>query len=592
LSTDETKLVQGTRPPGSPSPRTPHATLEELRQPAAQLLAEVVHVPFGQEVRLPHAFARAAVEGLFAILRVPGQVHEGPADPATAGLALAAGEWALRIPERCQLNPPLLIGGDPRRLAGDRVHVYPRDTVRLDLRYVRWLLSALEAVKPDELDPTGRPYPWVPPSSRLERLATAAPEEEDVTILGHDEPPPPLPAATPVPNTPIIADAQIHGWHDELSRLAGFPGLPLQLVRGADNQLGFTGGRIWLAAGLAPRRVRLVTCPNSDPAEILATIVHELAHGLCHTTGHGADFQRTMLALAGRRWGERWFAGARTQIGERCALVDRWLACGIRAALRDEGTPPLPVTDEEEGLLRVVTRIRRLRELAADQLGLPEAIVATAMANDLVTLHGLSHYGVRTDAIAEDELCDRWVVITGDGVWRRDLAHWIARACDVFSLAVQKTRMHFFGRYADVVQAEYLYEITAGRIEREAEHHLVRWRADRERVGHGEAVKERVSFCDSAAAEFHCKLERILHEERSAEDRDARGRPGRDRRPALEVATEFAGREHRRRGLSWGSATRRATRENSAGRELGRSLEVVRGIASPAAAPRQLPPAR
>lgn len=583
----EDKLIPGAGRPGAV--REPGPVQHDLRAPAVRQLAEVVRLPFGKEVRLPPRFARAAVERFLENWSLSGLVVQGPCGPGFCR-ALAEGEWAVGIRTPSWLARLPLLGGIPGQIPGFTAFIYPRYTVRLDSRSVRWLLSALEEVKPDELDAEGRPLTWVPPRVRRARPGDGAAGEADVEIVAGTAALPPLPAPGPGPADATFPDAQIRGWFDELAALAGFSGLPLELVRGAGDRLGFTAGRIWLDRDLHPLRVRLVTCPNSDPAEIQATMVHELGHALSRSTGHDDGFRSAMLDLAARRWGERWFAGARSAAGERTARVDAWVACGIRAAGREEGVPPLPREAADDQLLRLVARVRRLRELAADQLGLPEAIAAAAMANDLVTLYDLGHVGVGADEIAQDEQCDRWVLIAGDGVWRRELAHWIAQACNVFSLSWGKNRVHLFGRYADVVQAEYLFTITEERIERECERHMVRWRQARGVVGPGEAVKERVSYCDSAVRAFHEKLERMLREE------DARPGGGAAASlrsaQALEAATEFAGREHRKRGLSWVSGGRRSTRDNAAGRELGRSLEVVHGVGGGEASrrsPKQLP---
>ncbi|MBM4321618.1 MAG: DUF2786 domain-containing protein, partial [Deltaproteobacteria bacterium] len=409
------KLVPGGGSPGTGRP--PRTELQDLRRPAAQQLAELVRLPFGQGVRLPPAFARAAVERFFmSKFRYKVAVIEGPCGPEQTGRPLAEGEWALLIPELFRSSVRPLVGGSPVHTLTGRVHVYPRHAVQLEPRYVRWLLVALEKVKPEELDAEGLPYPWVPPTARTERLGGGDPDEADVEIVPAAAALPPLEPAVPVTTPPTFPDERIRAWFDELSRLAGFPGLALHLVRGADNKLGFTAGRIWLDRRLGPLRVRLVTCPNADPAEIQSTIVHELGHALSRGPGHSEAFKLAMIGLAARRWGDRWFAEAQAQAGERYALVDRWVACGIRAAERTEGVPPALRDTADEQLLRVVTRIRRLRELAADQQGLPEAIAATAMANDLVVLHGLSQHGVRVAAVDEDQLCDRWILIKGDGV--------------------------------------------------------------------------------------------------------------------------------------------------------------------------------
>jgi hypothetical protein len=292
-----------------------------------------------------------------------------------------------------------------------------------------------------------------------------------------------------------------------------------------------------------------------------------------------------MLELAERRWGASFFAEARARIAEGVRIVDPWLASGIRAALRG-ATPPAARQGDDGQLARVVTKIRKLRELAADQLGRPEGIAATAMANDLVVQYGLGSYAVRIDAGIHERMVDRWVPVAEGAVWRRSLAHAVGKACDVFVLSVvHHSRMHFFGRYADVVQAEYLFQISEARIARECERHLDAWRARRAELRPGDTVRERVSFCDSAVRAFELKLQQIVNEESGAPAR----RSAAPASPALEAAEEFARVEHEKRGTGWRSGGTRRTRENAAGTELGRSMELVRGMAPGGSAPKALP---
>lgn len=552
--------------------------------PAAQAVAEVVALRAGREVRLPPRFARAAVERLLATCQTTGDVVEGPCGAALTGRALGDGEWAIRVGTgRWSLN---LHEREVVRHGGYLVHIFPRHTVVLAAAQARWLLRALEDVKPDELDADGRPAPWVPERQRTESLGARDEEDHDAVLLGGGDELPPLAAPPPDEGQPFIASGEIHAWFDRLSRFAGFGALPLSLSRGTTNKLGFTTGRVFYPRQGRPVRVHVTTCPNADLAEILQTLVHELSHPLSGTHDHGDAFKGAMVALASRHWGGHWFQEANARLSQSFRVVDAWVTAGIRAALRG-GEPPRARAGDDGQMARVVTKIRKLRELAADQLGRPEALAATAAANDLVTSYGLESYRVVIDAGIHDQMVDRWVVLEEAAVWKRDLAHGIASASDVFSLALAKNaRMHFFGRYADVLQAEYLYSISAARIERECDRHLEAWREGRDRVGHGDAVRERVSFCDSAARAFRLKLKQIVSEEASA----VAG--GRTRTDGLDAARQFAWEEHDKRGIGWHAVGGKSSRENAAGRELGRSLEVVRGLASTGGAPKALPPRR
>lgn len=551
----------------------PAAREESL--PAAQTVAQVVALRSGRLVRLPAPWARAAVEAFLQDHQAEGDVVEGPCGAELAGRALREDEWAVRL-VRFRWDPRLM-PPEVRRVGERAVCIFPKHTVVLAAAQAGWLLRALERVKPDELDDEGRPLPWVPVRHETRALGAATGEDDDAVALGPGDEPP---AFEPPPDGDpgVLSDGEIRGWFERLARHAGWDQVPLTLTRGRDNKLGFTTGRVWYRSDFVPRRVHLTTCPNSDLAEVLATIVHELAHPLSRTHDHGDAFKRAMLSLAEAQWGEAFFREARARLSQRSQVLDYWLATGIRAALLG-AAPPAVRSGDDGQLARVVTKIRKLRELAANQLGRPEAVSATAVANDLVTTYELGDYAVRVDAGIQDQMVDRWVPVREGAVWRRELAHAVAKASGVFSLSVvQKSRMHFFGRYADVVQAEYLFQISAARIERECERHLKTWRIRHPNRQAGDARRERTSFCDSAVREFSRKLDQIVAEESGASEHDA----------ALDTAEEFARVEHEKRGTGWRSGGTRRTHDNAAGRELGRSLEVVRGLSSSGEAPRRL----
>lgn len=563
----------------APSPRTENLS-------AAQTVAEVVPLrSSGREVHLPPRFAKAAVEAWLKVYKAVGDVIEGPCGPELTGRPLDSTEWAVRL--ATYKSDPKLHPSDVRRHGDHVVFTFAKNTVALATSQVGWLLRALERVKPEEVDAEGRPLPWVPVAHQSETLGADSGEDDDAVLVCDTEELPPPPVDEPTDGKQPLTNDEIRAWFEKLSLHAGFKSVPLTLTRGRVNKLGFTTGRVWYGRDLVPRRVHLTSCPNSDFAEVLATIVHELAHPLAGTRDHGDQFKEAMITLAEGYWGSQWFAEARNRLSASYHVVDYWVATGIRAALRD-GAPPVARTGDDGQMARVVTKIRKLRDLAADQLGLPEAISATATANDLVTVYELGSYRVRLDARIQEQMVDRWVPIKEGAVWRRELAHGVAKASDVFALAlVQKSRMHFFGRYADVMQAEYLFEISEARIDRECERHLDVWRVSREEVRAGDLVRERVSFCDSAVRAFCTKLGHIVIEEGAAV---GRGRGGTGvKTEALDAAEDFARVEHDKRGMGWRSGGGRTTRDNAAGREVGRSLEVVRGLTTTGGAPKALP---
>lgn len=531
--------------------------------PAARLLAEVERRRGAHRVRLPPRFARAAVERLFSIYRAGGAVLDEREAARLLGRPLGPNEWA--IGWRRGVGHPLGLVGAPHLAAGVHVFVYPKHVVELAPRDARYLLRALEEVKPAELDPeTGQPYPWVPAKPRIETLGARIADDEDAQ-LGDRADLPPQPAEEEPDGERILID----GWLTELCRLADLARPELVVARARDHRLGFCAGRIWLDEEHRPLRVRLVLCPNSDHAEILATLVHELAHASARTRTHSAAFKRALIDLAAARFGARYFAGARAHAGGPYRIVDYWIASGIRAALRG-AEPPAARSSDDTQLAKILIRIKKLRSLAGDQLGRPEGIAATAAANDLITSYGLESYGVSIEGETLDQLVDAFVPLGSGALWRRTLAHAVAVYCDVFSLAMSSAkRMHYFGRHADVVTAEYLYGVSGARIERECERHVAGWKLARTTPStSGETRREKTSFCDSAAVAFRRKLEQLKRAEGGDDD------AGR----LLAGAEGFARDEHAKRGQSWSAGGKRTYRDNAAGRRLGGSMEVVRGV--------------
>jgi len=574
--------------PSAPSsPASPSSSSAEL--PAARVLAQVDNVRGQRHVRLPARFARAAALRFLKMYRVEGDVVEGPVDATAVGRALGASQWALRVRDwRVRLPIPVTATrvGDGLVFAFDK-HVI---VVATDVA-VRDLLYCLEAVKPEELAPDGRPIPWVP-EGQASALAAARDDDDAVLLAAHEAPPPTPPASAAEADDAHLSSAAIRARFAEVVQRLGLPPIALSLRRGDAPRHGLVTGRVWYRADHVPLRVHLDTCPNADWAEVLATIVHELAHPLSRARGHDEAFKRGAVAIGERLFGEATFAGARARIDRSYHVVDMWLASGIRQSLRG-GEPP-SAKDVEGGddgqLARILTKIKKLRELAHDQVGRPEGIAATATANDLITTYGLESYSVRIDDEIDDQMVDRWVVFEDGAVWRRLLAHAVAGYCDVFSLAVPaKARMHFFGRREDVIAAEYIYSVSAARIERDCADHLRRWKARRGKTTSAETVREKTSFCDCAALEFRKKLV-VIGAEEAGRKPDRRADDEEATTPGLEAAEAFARAEHAKRGSSWSKGGGKTYRENAAGRAAGAAMEVVRGVGSSGgAAPLGLP---
>lgn len=570
------------------------AARESVLLPASQELAEVEHLAqHTDRVRLPPRFAKAALELYAHRVDPAARVIYGPAEHIGLGVTLSINEWALEVARPAL--PHLGLGVTSRSLtAGPRaLLVFDRDTLFIRRPYTQYIQRAIEKVKPEELDPDGRPQPWIP--ARAVLAHENRPEREQDAELVEDSASLPREqlADAAFPQAPLEEGRTRHGgdtdlansiprWLVTLSRTAGLDAVPeLVVVRGHEDHHGFVTGRVWFTREGRPRRIKVTTCPNSDLAEVLATLMHELAHPLAKTSRHDDAMKHALVGLASKQFGARFFAHPTAVCArERMSTVDAWVATGVRAALRG-AEPPVDKSGDEGQVARAMGRLRKLRQLAKDQRGKPEGIAATAAGNDLTTLYGLGHYGAAAvgDHEADDRVVDRFVVLPDGAVWRRMLAHEVAAYFDVFALSlVAAGRMHFFGQEADVVAAEYLFSVSARRIERELEAHVAAWKKKKGKTTSAETRREKTSFCDSAAIAFGKKLSAYRDGD------DTRGLA-----PRLERAEQVARTEHSRRGSGWGAAGSKTYRENEAGKAVGASMEVLRGVGgeAPARLPRK-----
>lgn len=570
-----------------PAPEPPPAPLFAAARPSAdgadpaalaahhaRGLAVVQRVRGVHRVILPPAHAEATVAawletwGLYVVISTTIGARPLPPDTWAIGVISRQAHILERILRGPRGALPELKGGTP---SGWLWVEQPLNELWVDPGLSAQLQQALHrtvAPDPDE----GLPEAWVPVSPPTARLDEGRAREDDVELIASDEPTPPSPpGARALEPADPRDDAWVVAVVQAACARAGLPAPPVELRRPELPQGGFVGGRVALTRA-GPLRITLELCPNADAAEVWATVLHEVAHAVRKDAGHRAPFQAAMLDLAGAFVGEAALAEARRRVGGPSADVDAWLALSLRAAFAAE-PPPQPEAGDDGQLARVVGRIQKLRALAARHPGTPEAVSAAAVANGLLVRWGLGAYQVRLDARIDEQMVDRWLDVGKSAIWRRQLAFLVAEHFDAFALSrADRGWMHLFGRFADVVTAEYFYEVWRDHIEREADAHLERWRAGSS--GRAHARSERTDFCDNAVIGLRQKLKALKPAEAGADAPLAR-------------ATAFAAAEHGLRGTSWSTGTGKSVHANAEGQAAGARAPMGRGVGA-AGGPRGL----
>ena len=512
-------------------------------------LAELVESDDGRHcLRLPADRSERAVTEFFRGSGVQVRIERGG--------DLGGAEWRLVIGRRDLAEAERLLARRECRVArvvsGGVGFTFPLHHIAVRPGFAFWVRAALDQVTPERFGPDGLPLPWVPGESS--RAALVEREGDDVDIV--DGVLPALAELVEVPERDLsqLTTAQIRAVFDDLRRRLGLAGFPLVVRRGGVDRHGFVSGRVAIATDGTPRRMSVVTCPNADLAEAAATLVHEFAHIVAFGDHHGAGFKEALVALAELHYGQAAFAQARLSVGGSYRTVDQWVATGIRAVLRDARVPR-PRESDEARIAASVAKIGKLRALAASQPGAPEAVTATATANDMIAVYDLGGYEVEFDGGLDDQMVDRWLDIGKRQVWKRSLSFTIAEFYDVFALSrSSKGWMHLFGTYTNVTSAMYLYRLCVESLERRCEVHVAQWKRGRD-VARGETTRERTSFLDSAASGVAIAL-----------------RAAREDKPRVEPAEEFAAEEFFKRGRRWGSSSGKAQNHNQSGFDAGRAV--------------------
>ena len=289
----------------------------------------------------------------------------------------------------------------------------------------------------------------------------------------------------------------------------------LTIRRGRISKRGFVTGRVHYS-GRRIHRMAITLGPNSDLAEVFATLAHEVAHAASPARGHGRGFKETFLGLARAVWGDEFFDGA--DVGEPYHEMDGWVSAGIRAA-RSRGEPPYRREGETEQRGARIRGVLKLRRLAENQVGTEEGRLATAMANTIVTVWGLGSVKADLPDDVSDSLCDRFQYIGKRCPWRRKLAWAVGAFFDVYILCQARAgTMHWFGKQSAIEAGFYLYGVAEAHIERELVKHLQVWDAEGRLNGlHGRG--ESANFRATAVWALGDKLRKLRRlEARAAAD--------------------------------------------------------------------------
>ncbi len=570
--------------PSPPSPLSPTApetskTSSASTQSSTAAIAHVREKKWGYVLLvLPRDHANIAMSYHFRFnLDVDVTILDNPSTTMPDGSVLGPDRWCFFVRPTAALRvfPHLLQeDGHPGPNFSNTTggwYILPRYHVRIPAGSEYLVRRALYDVIPEEFDERGLPVAWVKPEAPKATLASGRSLIDDVEMVPDGDPLPPVPPGDDVSLQPDD-DTTIRAALRALCRLAKLPDVPLEVKRPTHLADGFVGGRIYSAPS-GPRKIVVSVDANADAAEVWATLIHEVAHAIAPTAGHKLPFIQAMVALAEQRFGTAWFAHVHA-IGNNSALADAWVAVGVRAALRNQA-PPAPEEGDEGQLAKVVDRIQKLRRLARAQPGTPEGRSACAMANDLLIRWDLGAYSVRLQGGIDDQMCDRWVDVGKRSVWRRQLAFVVSTYCGVFALTRKsKGWIHYFGRYADVVTAEWFYETWSAHIERAADAHMERFNNAAAGARRRKNPRsEKVDFCDSAVIALARKLKAVTAAmNENANDEDAL--PGRARR-----AERFAAEQFDLRGTGWSSGgSGKTVNMNSAGLAAGESAPLSRGI--------------
>lgn len=417
-----------------------------------------------------------------------------------------------------------------------------------------------------EVTVTNTPEPWVLP---YKETPLAVMDTHDDVIQGRPE------DATP--------SSDVAPWiFDEFERMRiylNLPKFPLQVkTRKSKRYNGFVSGAVYYEEDV-PTLMILRLCPNSDKAEVLATMVHEFAHTIDFEADHDQVFKDNLIELAKGLWGDAYFERAHEASQGSYTTVDLWVSVGIRHALSGAPEPSRATLDGDDdiAMARVVSKIQKLQRLARNQPGTPEAILACATANTMIARYDLGSYQmILPDQDVSDEMADLWVSVGKRQRWSRYLAVAVADYCQVFALSHKSLGlMHFFGRWADVQRASFLTGSLISRLKKQADQHIEELR-ERRKFQRGDARAFRQAFLMTATMTLTQRLTTEAELEQRSPEAHAMAVSDMTR------AKAFASALFEDRKLQWGESKGNPIRytRSAAGARAGQDITINEGLSA------------
>lgn len=218
----------------------------------------------------------------------------------------------------------------------------------------------------------------------------------------------------------------------------------------------------------------------------------------------------------------------------------------------------------------IVDRIRKALALAEDQAGTAEGDTAAKIARKLMRKHAIEAADLDHEP-EDDPMVEYEFEIEKRQQWRRDLAHGLAKHCEVFSLHTYGTnKMTLYGQKSGVEVAEYLYSVVVRQVEQLLDAHVAMF-MDEGTWGPlttGQKRSQRNSFCRSAVWRIRARLKAL----RQTEENESPGTTALMKRQFNE-AKQWA----RSQGVRWRS-TSSDWNWSAAGAAAGSSVSLNSGV--------------